>query len=95
MVLNKSRVSNSIECKVNSEELRIRNDRQAVFQLVRNLVQAQFVVSDQELVHRLWQDVVDRNIDINRIINLMYKCSDHTNNLEMTEAYEIYQNSMN
>ncbi len=92
MVLHKSQVPSSIETKFREEESRIRNDRQAVFALVRDLVQAQFIVSDEELVNRLWQDVADRNIDVNRVINLMYKCSSHNNDLEMIEVDEMYQN---
>ncbi len=92
MFLTKDQVTKGLESKASEEESRVRNDRQTVFTLVRDLVQAQFIVSDQELVNRLWQDVADRDIDINRVINLMYKCSDHKNDLEMTEADEIYQN---
>ena len=95
MVIHKNQVFNSIESKSNEKESRMRNDRQTVFSLVRDLVQAQFFVSDQELVNRLWQDVADRGVDINRIINLMYTCSDHTNDIEMTEADDTYQNIIN
>ena len=95
MVIHKNLVLNSIESKLNEKESRMRNDRQTVFALVRDLVQAQFFVSDQELVNRLWQDVADRDVDINRVINLMYTCSDYTNDIEMTEADETYQNIIN
>ena len=53
-------------------ESRMRNDRQAIFMLVRELVHAQFELGDQELTNRLWQDVADRKIAIERVINLMY-----------------------
>ena len=38
-----------------TQEERIRNERQAVFQLVRELVQAQFERGDEEFTKRLWQ----------------------------------------
>ncbi len=92
MVLHKAQVPSSIETNFGVEESRARNDRQAIFALVRELVQAQFIVSDEELVNRLWQDVADRSIDVNRVINLMYKCSNHNNDLEMIEVDELYPN---
>ena len=55
-------------------ESRVRNDRQSIFSIVRELVHAQFELGDTELTNRLWQDVADREIDIQRIINLMYGC---------------------
>ena len=54
------------------------------FQLVRDLVHAQFEMGDEELTKRLWQDVADRNIDLDRVINLMYKCSFLEDDYEMT-----------
>ena len=68
-----------------------KNDRQAVFQLVRDLVQAQFDRGDEELTKRLWQDVADREIDLDRVINLMYTCSFHEDDNEMTKVDETYQ----
>ena len=73
------------------QEERVRNDRQAVFQLVRDLVQAQFDRGDEELTKRLWQDVADREIDLDRVINLMYTCSFHEDDNEMTKVDETYQ----
>ncbi len=71
-------------------ESRIRNDRQSVFTLTRELVNAQFELGDQELTNRLWQDVADRNIDIGRIINLMYGCFSYDDEtmLEADLSYE-------
>ena len=74
-----------------SQEARIRNDRQAVFQLVRELVQAQIELGDEELTSRLWQDVADRGIELDRVINLMYTCSFHEDDKEMTMVDETYQ----
>ena len=81
----------SSKVQIGTQEAKIRNDRQAVFQLVRDLVQAQFERGDKELTKRLWQDVADRNIDLDRVINLMYTCSFHEDDHEMTKVDEIYQ----
>ena len=87
-------ISKSSKVQVGTQEARIRNDRQAVFQLVRDLVQAQFDRGDQELTKRLWQDVADRDIDLDRVINLMYTCSFHEDDYEMTKVDEAYQKTV-
>ena len=74
---------------IGTQEARIRNDRQAVFQVVRDLVQAQFARGDEELTKRLWQDVADRKIDLDRVINLMYTCSFHEDDEEMTNVMSL------
>ncbi len=91
MNLKNKFISKSSQLPVGTQETRIRNDRQAVFQLVRDLVQAQFARGDEELTKRLWQDVADRKIDLDRVINLMYTCSFHEDDEEMTKVDEIYQ----
>ena len=68
------------------EECRARNDRQTYFSLARELVTAQFVLADHELTRRLWQEVSDRNLDMGRIINLLYRCSSHEDENEMVEV---------
>ena len=83
--------SKSSQLRIGSQEARIRNDRQAVFQVVWDLVQAQFARGDEELTKRLWQDVADRKIDLDRVINLMYTCSFHEDDEEMTNVDETYQ----
>ena len=83
--------SKSSQVPIGTQEARIRNDRQAVFQVVRDLVQAQFARGDEELTKRLWQDVADRNIDLDRVINLMYTCTFHDDDDEMTKVDETYQ----
>ncbi len=67
-------------------EARMRNDRQTIFLLVRELVHAQFELDDPELTNRLWQDVLDRGIDLDRVINLMYSCSFHDDYQAMLDA---------
>ncbi len=91
MTLQKNIFSKTSEASLDVSEERIRNDRQAVFQLVRDLVRAQFDRADEELTRRLWQDVADRGIDLDRVINLMYSCSFHEDDNEMTKVDEIYQ----
>ena len=91
MVVKKKITKISTDLSLGAQEARIRNDRQAVFQLVRELVQAQFELGDEELTKRLWQDVADREIDLDRVINLMYTCSFHEDDNEMTTVDETYQ----
>ena len=91
MALRKKIISKSSKLHPGIQESRIRNDRQTVFQLVRDLVQAQFDRADEELTKRLWQDVADREIDLDRVINLMYTCSFHEDDYEMTKVDETYQ----
>ena len=91
LALKKKIIPSSSDVTLVSQEARIRNDRQAVFQLVRELVQAQFERGDEELTKRLWQDVADREIDLDRVINLMYTCSFHEDDNEMTTVDETYQ----
>ena len=86
-------VTKSSKVPAGNEWVKARNDRQAVFQLVRDLVQAQFERGDEELTKRLWQDVADREIELDRVINLMYTCSFHEDDNEMTKVDEKYQNT--
>ena len=91
MALKKNLISCPVEVPYKTQEARLRNDRQSVFQIVRDLVHAQFILADEELTRRLWQDVSDRQIDIDRVINLMYTCACHDDDVEMTEVDETYQ----
>tara|TARA_B100000945_G_scaffold290909_1_gene265000 strand:- start:132 stop:380 length:249 start_codon:yes stop_codon:yes gene_type:complete len=77
IVIQKKFIPKSSKVTLGSQEARIRNDRQAVFQIVRKLVQAQFNRGDKELTKRLRQAVADREIDLDRLINLMYTWSFH------------------
>ena len=75
-------------------ESRMRNDRQSIFSLVRQIVHAQFELGDHELTSRLWQEVGDRQIDIDRIIHLMYGCTFHDNEEEMLEVDLAFENNI-
>ena len=92
MDIKKEILPSSVDVQLGIQEARIRNDRQAVFQLVRELAQAQFERGDAELTKRLWQDVADRGIDLDPVINFLYTCSFHEDDNEMTSVDEIYQN---
>ena len=72
------------------EECRARNDRQTYFSIARELVDAQFVLADQELTRRLWQEVGDRNLEIGRTINLLYRCNSHEDESEMVEVDDAF-----
>ena len=67
-------------------ECRSRNDRQTYFSITRSLVQAQFKLDDRELSRRLWQEVADRDLEVGRIINLMYGCWFHQDEDEMMDV---------
>ena len=51
-----------------------RQVQEAHFDAARRLAQAQFQLADAELSQRLWQDVADRDLDVDRVINLLYGC---------------------
>ena len=51
-----------------------RQVQEAHFDAARRLAQAQFQLADAELNQRLWQDVADRDLDVDRVINLLYGC---------------------
>ena len=73
-----------------SEECRQRNDRQSYFSLTRQLVSAQFVLADGQLSARLWQEVAEREMDLGRVINLLYGCSLPEDDQAMQEADDEY-----
>ena len=91
MVFKKSLKFDSSTVSSRIEESRIINDRKRVFNLVRQLVQAQMDSTDKELTKKLWKDVTDKGIDLDRVITLMYSCSLHEDDNEMIKVDEIYQ----
>ena len=90
----KGKDSLSLPSVLDASESRMRNDRQSIFLLVRELVHAQFELSDHELTSRLWQEVADRKINIDRIINLMYGCTFHDDEEEMLEVDLAFENNI-
>ena len=67
------------------DECRARNDRQTYFSISRELINAQFILEDQELSRRLWQEVGERDLEVGRILNLLYSCDSHSDDGEMVE----------
>ena len=67
-------------------ECRIRNDRQSYIAITRAIENAQFVLADHELSRRLWQDVGDRDLEVGRILHLLYGGWDLNDNEEIQEA---------
>jgi hypothetical protein len=72
------------------DECRLRNDRQTYVALSRQLVQAQFELRDRELTTRLWQDVANRDLDLGRVVNLLYCCSSPEDDEAMRSIDEGY-----
>ena len=73
-----------------AEECRARNDRQSYFAITRELVRAQFELADMELSRRLWQDVADRDLEVGRILHLLYGCGCHQDEAEMVAIDETF-----
>ena len=67
-------------------ECRTRNDRQSYISITRAIANAQFVLADQELSRRLWQDVGDRDLEVGRILHLLYGGWDLDNSKEVQDA---------
>ena len=72
-------VSDAAEC-------RTRNDRQSYFAITRELAKALFLLADSELSRRLWHDVADRDLELGRILHLLYGGWNLENDEEMLEA---------
>ena len=72
------------------DECRLRNDRMSYFSLTRQLVEAQFVLRDGELSARLWHEVADRDMDLGRVVNLLYSCINHDDDDVMRSSDESY-----
>ena len=51
-----------------------RREQDGYISCAKNLANAQFQLADAELSRRLWQDVADRKLDVDRLLNLMYGC---------------------
>ncbi|MGC6482203.1 MAG: hypothetical protein ACON4T_01335 [Synechococcus sp.] len=73
-----------------AQECRFRNDRQSYFAITRQLVRAQFELADGELSRRLWQDVADRDLEVGRIVHLLYGCCCHQDDDEMVAVDDTF-----
>ena len=69
-------------------------DQEVYFSCARNLARAQFQLGDDELSRRLWQDVGDRDLDVERVLNLMYGCWFQDEFQAMQETDRSYLNKM-
>ena len=61
-------------------------EQDSYFSAARSLAEAHFRLADEQLCDRLWQDVADRHLDLDRVMNLMYGCWFHDDRTEMREA---------
>ncbi|MDP6181865.1 MAG: hypothetical protein QF527_04245 [SAR86 cluster bacterium] len=82
-----------IELSYQPEIFKAKKDQEKVFELTRELVNAQFLLGDDELSKRLWEEVANHNLDPEGIINLMYKCYSHNDLAEMIETDSNYHES--
>ena len=73
-----------------AEECRARNDRQSYFAITRELVRAQFELADMELSQRLWQEVAERDLEVGRILHLLYGCGCHQDESEMVAVDDTF-----
>ena len=67
--------------------------RQLVFLLTRQLVEAQFVRADQARSQRLWQEAAALDLDPDRIIHLLYGVANHADNGEMEAVDRSWRGS--
>ena len=66
------------------------HEQDLYFSCARNLARAQFQLADEELSRRLWLDVAERELDVDRILNLMYGCWFQEEREAMQEADAAY-----
>ena len=70
-------------------------EQDKVFALVQSLVEAQFQLADDELSRRIWQEIADQNIPVERVENLLYCCFFQDDPVAMKEADEDYLRRVN
>ena len=61
-------------------------EQYAYFKITRDISEAQFYTGNRFQEIYLWQEVADRNMDVSRIENLLYRCSFHDDQAAMAEA---------
>lgn len=66
-------------------------ERQLLFQLTRQLVQAQFVRGDRVESERLWQEAAAEEMDPERITALLYGVADHDDTAAMEALDRVYR----
>jgi hypothetical protein len=66
-------------------------ERQLVFELTRQLAQAQFAHADRSRSERLWQEAAAEGMDPERITGLLYGVADHCDDEEMEAVDRAYR----
>ncbi len=66
------------------------NEHIGIVSLAREIVHAQFILADTELTRRLWDEVASRDIDPDRVNNLLYRVSSHEDDESMFYADRDY-----
>lgn len=61
---------------------------------MQSIVKAQFELADDELSRRIWQEVADQNISVERVENLLYRCSFQNDPVAMRQADDHYLRRM-
>ena len=56
------------------------------FKITREISEAQFYLGNRFQEIYLWQEAADRDMDVSRIENLLYRCSFHNDEEAMVEA---------
>ena len=58
----------------------------AYFKITREISEAQFYIGNRFQEIYLWQEVADRDMEVSRIENLLYRCSFHNDEEAMVEV---------
>ena len=69
-----------------------RREQACYISVARDLAHAQFKLADDELCKRLWQNVAERKLNVDRILNLMYGCFFQTDQQAMREVDQAFMN---
>ena len=80
----------TIQTKLLSYQPAARREQDQYFSAARSLAEAHFRLADEQLCNRLWQDVAERHLDLDRVMNLLYGCWVHNDPAEMREADARY-----
>ena len=65
-------------------------EQSAYFKITRDISEAQFYLGNRFQEIYLWQEVADRDMDVSRIVNLLYGCSFHDDEAAMAEADDAF-----
>ena len=61
-------------------------EQSAYFKITRKISESQFHLGNRFQEIYLWQEVADRDMDVSRIENLLYRCFFHNDEEAMVEA---------